>query len=152
NPKAKDPIWSLMEAAKRMGGTITEAEASAVTEEASITRKCWSADNLAQFLGVTYAQRQALGLKTIGSIDVKKRARRELRKRKDRLYQECCRRARGARPQSESISRTKPWEALNMSRKTWERHRNKVRDANDATSSAVSFLSRNDRLATPAGG
>jgi hypothetical protein len=149
NPKAKDAIWSVMEAAKRMGGKITEAEASAITEEASIIRKCWSADNLARFLGVTYAQRQALGLKTIGSIDVKKRARRELRKRKDRLYQERCRRARGARPQSESLSRTKPWEALNMSKRTWERRRNKARDA---SSSAVSFLSRNDRLATPAGG
>jgi len=149
NPKAKDSIWSLMEAANRMGGQITEAQASAVTEEASITRKCWSADNLARFLGVTYAQRQALGLKTIGSIDVKKCARRELRKREDRLYQECRRRARGARPQSESLSRTKPWEALSMSRRTWERHRNKARDA---SSSAVSFLSRNDRLATPEGG
>jgi len=148
NPKAKDAIWSLMEAAKRMGGKITEAQASGITEEASIIRKCWSADNLARFLGLTYAQRQTLGIKTIGSIDVKKRARKVLRQRKDRLYQEGRRRARGAQPQSESLSRTKPWEALNMSRRTWERHQNK----RDATSSAISFLSKNDRLATPAGG
>src|SRR5262245_20896857 len=80
NPKAIDPIWSLMEAAKRMGGKISEAEASAITEEASITPKHLSADNLARFLGVTYAHRQALGLTTIGSIDVKKRAREELRR------------------------------------------------------------------------
>jgi hypothetical protein len=33
----------VMEAAKNMGGKISEAEASAVTEEASIIRKCWSA-------------------------------------------------------------------------------------------------------------
>src|SRR6516162_9563515 len=46
NRRAKDPIWSLMEAAKRMGGEITEAEASAITEEASLTRKHLSADNL----------------------------------------------------------------------------------------------------------
>jgi len=149
NPKGADTIWSLMEAAKRMGGTISEAEASAITEEASITRKCRSADNLARFLGVTYQQRQALRLFTIGSIDVGKRARKELRKRRDRLYQEDRRRARGARPQSESLSRTRPWETLKMSRRTWERHRNKQRDA---TSSAVIFLSKNDRLATPDGG
>src|SRR5215831_16379012 len=85
NPKASDPIWSLMEAAKRMGGRITEAEASAITEEASITRKCWSADNLARFLGVTFRQRQALRLTTIGSVNVKKCARQEMRKRRDRL-------------------------------------------------------------------
>src|SRR5262245_8786822 len=149
NRKAKDPIWSLMEAAKRMGGKITEAAASAITEEASITRRHRTADCLARFLGVTYAQRQALRLRTIGSIDVKKGAREVLRQRKDRVYQECRRRARGARPQSESLSRTKPWEALNMSRRTWERHRNKQRDA---SSSAAIFLSSDDRLATPAGG
>ncbi|HVI11403.1 MAG TPA: hypothetical protein VM822_00890, partial [Pseudolabrys sp.] len=60
-----------------MGGKVTEAEASAITEEASITRKHLSADNLARFLGVTYAQRQDLGLTTIGSVNVKKRARKE---------------------------------------------------------------------------
>src|SRR5262249_56505071 len=85
NPEARDQIWSVMEAAKRMGGKITEAEASAITEEASITRKHLSADNLARFLRVTYTQREALGLTTIGSVDVGKRARKELRKRRDRL-------------------------------------------------------------------
>src|SRR4030095_1228388 len=87
--------WSLTDAAKRMGGKITEAEASAITEEASICRKHLTADNLAKFLGVTYAQRQALRLTTIASIDVKKRARKELRKRKDRLYREHKRRGNG---------------------------------------------------------
>jgi hypothetical protein len=101
NPKARDAIWSLQEAAKRMGGSITEAEASAITEEASIIRKCWSADNLARFLGVTYAERQALGLKTIGSIDVKKRARKELRKRRDRMAKKRKRRASGALSRAE---------------------------------------------------
>src|SRR5262245_60426053 len=61
NPSAKDQIWSVMECAKSMDGKITEAEASAITEEASITRNL-SADNLARFLGVTYEQRQALRL------------------------------------------------------------------------------------------
>lgn len=145
NRKAKDQIWSVMEATKRMGGKITEAEASAVTEEASITRKHLSADNLARFLGVTYAQRQALRLTTIGSVNVKKRARRELRKRKDRLYQNRRRRNRGARPQSESLSATQPWRELGMSRRTWYR-RNKLRTGTDGTtSSAAIFLTTADR-------
>jgi len=145
NPKAIDQIWSVMEAAKRMGGQITEEEASAITEEASRTRKHLSADNLARFLGVTYAQRQGLGLTMIGSVDVGKRARKELRKRRDRLYQQAKRRAAGARPQSESLSRTQPWRELGMSRRTWERHRSK---AHDATSSAAIFLSTADRPAS----
>src|SRR5262249_9784470 len=111
NPKAKDQIWSAMEAAKRMGGNITEAEACAITVEASITRRHLTADSLARYLGVTYAQRYALRLTTIGSVNVGKRARRELRKRRDRLYQERKRHAQGARPRSQSLSRTKPWEA-----------------------------------------
>ena len=73
NSKAKDQIWSLMNAATRMGGQISEADASAITEEASITRKHLSADNLARFLSVTYAQREALHLTTIGSVNVGKR-------------------------------------------------------------------------------
>jgi hypothetical protein len=88
NTKAKDQIWSVMECARNIGRKITEAEASAITEEASITRKHLSADNLAKFLGVTYGHRQALGLTTIGSINVKKRARKELRKRRDMLNKE----------------------------------------------------------------
>jgi hypothetical protein len=145
NPKAKDQIWSVMEAAKPMSGEITEAKAAAIIEEASITRKHLTADNLARFLGVTHQQRQALRITTIGSVDVGKRARKELRKRHDRLAKERKRRASGARAHSEWLSRTKPWEAMNISRRTWERHRNKARDAN---SSAAIFLSGDDRLAS----
>jgi hypothetical protein len=148
NRKAKDPIWSLVEAAKRMGGSITEAEASAITEEASITRKHLTADNLARFLGVTYAQRQALRLKTIGSLDVKKGARKVLRKRKDRLYQAAKRRAAGARPQSESLSATQPWKEEGMSRPAWYR-RNKARRDSETTSSAVSLIGNADRPVLP---
>jgi hypothetical protein len=144
NPGAKDQIWSLMECAKNMGGKISEAEASAVTEEASITRKRLKADNLARFLGVTYAQRQALGLTTIGSVNVGKRARKELRKRRDRLAKEAKRRAAGMRPQSESLSATKPWRESGVSRAAWYR-RNKARRKGETTLSAAIFLSSEDR-------
>jgi hypothetical protein len=146
NQKAIDPIWAVMEAAKRMGGEITEAEAAAITEEASTTRKHLSADNLARFLGVTYDQRQELGLTTIGSINVRKRARKELRKRRWRLNAERRRRGRGMRPQSQSLSRLKPWAAEGISRRTWERrrHRNMTRTQNDADSSTPIFLISED--------
>jgi hypothetical protein len=152
NPRAKDQIWSVMECARNMGGKITEREASAVIKEASTTRKHLSADDLARFLGVTFEQRQALHLTTIGSIDVGRRARKELRKRRDRLYRERKRRAAGARPRTEyeanSLSKTQPWSELGKSRRTWERRRNKARDA---SVSAAIFLSSDDRPASPAG-
>jgi len=151
NPNAKDQIWSVMECARNMGGKITEAEASDITEQASITRKHRSADNLARFLGVTYAQRQALRLTTIGSVNVKKRARKELRKRRDRMAKEQRRRVLGMRPQSESLSAPKPWEKLGMSRAAWYR-RNKHRSRGETTLSAATFLSGGDRPVSPEGG
>jgi hypothetical protein len=142
NRRAADQIWSVMNAARNMGREITEAEASDLTEEASITRKHLSADNLARFLGVTYEQRQRLGLTTIGSVNVGKRARKELRKRRWRLNAESRRRGRGMRPQSQSLSRLKPWAAEGISRRTWERrrHRNMTRTQNDANWSTAIFL------------
>jgi hypothetical protein len=150
NQKAIDPIWAVMEAAKRMGGKVTEAEAAAITGEASTTRKRLSADSLARWLGVTYEQRQRLGLTIIGSTNVGKRARKELRKRRWRLNAERRRRERGARPQSQSLSRLKPWAAEGISRRTWERrrHRNMTRTTNDADSSTPIFLISEDGLAS----
>src|SRR5262245_36384076 len=100
-------------------------EAAEIIEEARITRKCWSADNLARWLGLKYLDRQALGITTIGSINVGKGARRELRLRSNRLANERRRRERGMRPQSESLSR-KPWEVEGVSRRTWYRRRGTV--------------------------
>jgi hypothetical protein len=144
NQKAFDPIWAVMEAAKRMGGEITEEEGSAIIEEASTTRKHLSADNLARWLGVTYEQRQKLRITTIGSTNVGKRARKELRKRRWRLNAERRRRGRGMRPQSQSLSRLKPWETEGMSRAKWYR-KNKARRDSETTSSTPIFLSTEDR-------
>jgi len=129
NSKAADPAWSLMEAAKRMGADISEAEAVGLAQQAAVYPRL-SADALAMYLGVSYAQREALRLTTIGSVNVKKRARKELRKRKARLREERRRRAQGAKPRSQSLSRTKPWEAENMSRAKWYRQQKVRRETN----------------------
>ena len=69
-----------------------------------------------RFLGVTYAVRQRLGLTTIGSINVGTQARKELRKRRNRLTKERKRRALGMKRRAEyeasSLSQTRPWERL----------------------------------------
>ena len=49
NRQSTDPIWAVANAARRMGRpNMSDAEASAITEEASITRKHLLADNLAK--------------------------------------------------------------------------------------------------------
>jgi hypothetical protein len=150
NPEAKDPLWSLMNAAQNMGGKLTEAEASAITKEASIMRQYRSADGLAKFLGVKYAQRQALRITTIGSDNVGKRARKVLRKHRARKRQEARRRSQGCRPRTEyegnSLSATKPWEAEGMSRRSWERRGNKA--VSQVRAQHSFFVTGEDALAT----
>jgi len=124
---SRDPAGALKLAAERMGGSLSDGEADAILETADALRQRRTADKLAQFLGVTFPQRRALGITTIGSIDITKGTRTLLRKRKKRRYNEQRRRAQGARPRTEyaenSLMRTKPWEAEGMSRRTWYRKR-----------------------------
>ena len=148
NAQTKDQIGAVIECARRMGRKdFTPAAAEAVLEEASRTRRHMSADNLARFLHVTYEQRERLGLTTIGSVNVGKRARAELRKRRDRLAKERKRREQGARPQAQSLSRTEPWKAEGISRRSWYRRR---QQPIGTISSTAVFLSTDDKVVPPA--
>jgi hypothetical protein len=51
------------------------AEATEILASADDMRRHRSADRLARFLGVTYAQRQRLGITTIGATDVRFKGR-----------------------------------------------------------------------------
>jgi hypothetical protein len=155
NRKATDQIWSVMECAKSMGGKITEVEASTITEEASITRKHLSADNLARFLGVTFEQRQRLGLTTIGSVNVGKRARKELRKRQNCIAHERRRRAQGIQSRAEYEAHSVAAKAREegVSRMTIYRRRKTAEQAKNPPVLQVcphlSFLSSEDGPVTP---
>src|SRR5439155_12289714 len=85
----------------------------------------WRADKLGARLGLTEAERQRLGITTIGSIDVPKAERAKRRRSRDRLRRQQELRKQGAKPRAEyeaaSLARTKPWEALGMSRAAWYR-------------------------------
>jgi hypothetical protein len=85
------------------------------------------ADALAGRLKLTYAERQFLKITSIGSFDVNKVGRTRLRKERKRLRdraRDAAKRAtRGVTPRSQSLSRTRPWEAEGICRRTWERHR-----------------------------
>jgi hypothetical protein len=69
----------------------------------------------------------------------------KLRRQRDRAYQEQKRRERGARPQTQSLSQTRPWEAEKISRRTWERRR---KNARVATSSAAILINADDEIAS----
>lgn len=82
------------------------------------------ADTLAKMLGVTKAERDALGLTTIGATDWNRRQRVAARKRLHAERQKQARaKASGYKPRDKAASKIKPWiEAGFRSRRTWERH------------------------------
>jgi hypothetical protein len=102
------------------------------------------ADALAARLGLTYRDRMALRITTIGSYDLSKagraRRRKERKRKRDRERAARKRVARGATPRSQALSRTQPWKSEGISRRTWERRRRKAQATR--TDAAVSQIRR----------
>jgi len=94
--------------------------------EAAAHPKRWTADELARFLNLHWAERNELNIRTIGSVDVTKAERQALRlarkKERDRNRQRQKRASkRGIRF---NLSKAQPWKAEAISRATWyRRHR-----------------------------
>jgi hypothetical protein len=104
-------------------------------------KKLPKADTLARFMGLKCADRKRLGIRTIGAIDATKAERKAEQRLMDKVRQEANRRAAGAKPHAESASRTKPWEADGVSRRTWYR-RQKAQMARGTDSSVIIRRSR----------
>ena len=157
NQGAKDQVWGVIRAAQKMGGEITKAEAIAIVDEADAIPHAWGADRLAKHLGLTYDQRRTLRIITIGSVDVKKRDRREIRRVRDKVKKEQKRRANGARPRAEyeANSITAQARAEGVSRTTIYRRKRSEQAKNmpDVTGvSAACLLSAEDGPVSPARG
>jgi len=90
----------------------------------------YSADTLAEKLGLTFARRQRLAITTIGATDMSKKEREELRKAKKAEHKRKARRAAGCMSRDEyeggSINRLKPWLAEGISQRTWYRRQQKT--------------------------
>jgi hypothetical protein len=151
----------------RLSRTFTPDEIAEAIEQAERRKRLANPERLAAILGLEYADRQQLAIRTIGSIDKTKLERellaKERRREKDRIRKAIKRRARGAISRAEylaeSMSHARPWERDGISRRTWERRRNQVateRDAGPSThhlrvSSADTLASKgNVRPAAPA--
>ena len=61
---------------------ITLKERNTLAAHVLLYRQLWTADQLAWRLRLTYADRTALGITTIGAVDISRSARAKLRKRK----------------------------------------------------------------------
>jgi hypothetical protein len=118
--------WTLTDIARGLGRDgFVEADAVKMIEEARQAPKKMRADRLADWLGVTFAERQVLGLTRIGSTNVRKRARYELRKRRKKMKERERRQKNGARPRVESIEHRRPWAEEGIRRSQWYARRKK---------------------------
>lgn len=91
----------------------------------------FTADVLAEKIGLTYAERQALGIKTIGSTDVGPAERERLRRQRSRANEKKKRRDKGVMSrevyEQSSNESVRPWEDEGISRATWYRRRRAAR-------------------------
>ena len=93
-----------------------------------------TARDLGERWGLTYEERQAWGIRTVAPCDLTEEEFQQRRKDRKNYRQWLRRRSAGASTRAEwlaanSLSRTKPWAAEDVSRRTWERRRRKQADA-----------------------
>jgi hypothetical protein len=105
---------------------LTGTERDKLLAEIQDRRRRWRGEKLAQLMRLTEVERRRLAITTIGSIDVTRAERAKRRKQAKRDAIAAARRASGTKPRKEwlaahSLTRTKPWEALKMSRASWYR-------------------------------
>ena len=96
-----------------------------------------SAERLGKLILLMDAERTELKIKTIRAFDVTKAEMDRRRKEADKHYQQDKRRKAGAKPRSESYSKTEPWVFFDIVRRTWERRGKPMPPPRDANSSAV---------------
>jgi hypothetical protein len=89
----------------------------------------YSAKSLAQHLELCDEDRERLDVRTIAAIDVTDEERKVINQNKHREAEERYRRKNGAKPQSKSLTRAKPWKPLGVSRATYYRVVRQFRDA-----------------------
>ncbi|UVO34675.1 hypothetical protein KUL72_24820 [Bradyrhizobium arachidis] len=123
--KRSNPDKSVRDFAKQWAPWLDEHEHEEMVDEAfnRCRRRRWNADDAAEVIGLTFSDRTRLGITMIGAIDKKKAARANRRRKIKNQRRARDRRAKGAKPHSQSLAQTKPWEKLGVSRAKWFRLR-----------------------------
>ena len=104
---------------------INEAAAAGLLEQIETFPQKWRADTLGRKLHLTGAEWRTLRLRTIAPADMTRQGRVAYSQALARQRRQAKRRAKGKKPRAEwlakSVSQTKPWLPLKMSRRTWYR-------------------------------
>jgi hypothetical protein len=120
-------VDSLAEAARRSGFTAHKNSVESIFESVSDYRnkggKPLTTNFIGEFLKISAEERLLAKAYNIPAYDETSEQAAERVREKAAVRMRKNRKDKGAKPREESFSRTKPWEALGMSRRTWERKR-----------------------------
>lgn len=126
-----DRVWLMHDKLDRFAPWLIGDEREEMIARVFRKPMRYTADTLAEKLGMTYARRQRLAITMIGSTDVDADARKMLRAARDRENKRKAREEKGCTPRSEyeakSAEKTKPWIAEGISRRTWCRRQAKAK-------------------------
>jgi hypothetical protein len=110
---------------RRLGVELPDAEVAVTVAYVNRKPRRFLADSLGKQLMLTEDERTILGITTIGSHNVPRAERKRIRKALDVERKRKRRRFKGMKPRAvyleNSLSRTRPWEAEGICRRTWER-------------------------------
>jgi hypothetical protein len=137
----KSPITSIRAWAEQRTAWCSQQELELIMQRAAADSRRWTADELAEELGLTFEVRMALGITTIGAIDYDKAKRTGRRAANSRKRSEGRRRRQGAKPRAEyeawSEAQNKPWRALGISESTYYRRKRKGELGGDRSPNAA---------------
>jgi hypothetical protein len=104
---------------------LTGAQFEYMMADAVGSPRMWTFQELGDHMNLTEAERKDLCIRTIGTVDVTSKQRKQARKVRDKTRQTAKRRAKGVKPREQylaaSKSREEPWKAAKISRRTWYR-------------------------------
>lgn len=123
-----DPAFIIDTWFRRWAPWLSLKEAQWLIGEAVSNPKRWRADTLAWRMRLTEAERSALGITTIGAIDLSKSERAKRRRQRNIAAKRAARRAKGAMTRAQylaSVKTEKPWIKAGMSRATWYRRQSR---------------------------
>jgi hypothetical protein len=120
-------VDSLAEAARRSGFTAHKNSVESIFESVSDYRnkggKPLTTKFIGEFLKISAEERLLAKAYNIPAYDETSEQAAERVREKAAVRMRKNRKDKGAKPREESFSRTKPWEALGMSRATWYRNK-----------------------------
>lgn len=118
-----DPTDRITKFIETRAPWLSEDEVDEIVDLADQSPTHYSADSVARAVGLDYATRQRLRIKTIGAVDCLKAERKRLRTSANARAEAARRLKRGVKPRLRNISEERPWEDFFVSRSTYYRHR-----------------------------